>query len=177
MERKSPARRCCRQAAIAAHDDALAARLAAGYAKQAVRKLAKAARAVARVLKNAAKMAGRAAVTVAKAAYKYSGAQDVVSCVTHPQLSSCVKAALTVALVVATAGEGEAEVAAIDAAEQAGTDVLLDTGSVIKYNSAKDLLGAGEQPVVNETVERELGDVAARKGFLGGSARWRFGDR
>jgi RHS repeat-associated protein len=114
------------ETAIAVHDDAVAARLAAAYASQAVRKVAKAARAVARVLKKAAKVAGRAAVTVAKAAYKYSGAQDVVSCVTHPGLSSCVQAALTVALVVATGGEGEIEVAAIDAAETAGTDAAED---------------------------------------------------
>jgi len=59
---------------------------------------------------------------VAKAAYKYSGAQDVVSCVTDPNLASCVKAAATVALVVATGGEGEAEVVARDAAEQGGAD-------------------------------------------------------
>jgi hypothetical protein len=77
---------------------ALAARLAAAYAKQMARKVAKAARAVGRVLKKAAKVVGRAAVAVAKAACKYSGAQDVVSCVTHPLLSSCVKAAVTVAL-------------------------------------------------------------------------------
>jgi hypothetical protein len=45
----------------------------------------------------------------------------VVSCVTYPHLSSCIKAAVTVALVVATAGEGEVEVAAMNAAEEAGT--------------------------------------------------------
>jgi hypothetical protein len=45
--------------------------------------------------------------------------------------------------------------------------VPLDTGSVIKYNGAKALLGAGEQPVVNETTAQELIDVAARKGFSG----------
>src|SRR6266576_104155 len=49
--------------------------------------------------------------------------QDVVSCVTNPHLSSCVKAAVTVALVVATAGEGEVEVAAMEAAEEAGAGV------------------------------------------------------
>jgi hypothetical protein len=32
----------------------------------------------------------------------------VVSCVTHPSLAGCAKAALTVALTVGTAGEGEA---------------------------------------------------------------------
>jgi hypothetical protein len=67
-------------------------------------------------------------VVVAKAAYKYSGAQDVVSCVTHPQLSSCIKAAVTVALVVGTGGEGEAEVAAMKAAEEGGSAVAEQVG-------------------------------------------------
>jgi len=106
--------------AIAGHYAALVAKLTAAYAKQMARKVAKAARAVGRVLKKVAKKLARAAVAVAKAAYKYSGAQDVVSCVTHPHLSSCLKAALTIALVVGTGGEGEAEVIAMDAAEQAG---------------------------------------------------------
>jgi hypothetical protein len=66
---------------------------------------------------------------VAKAAYKYSGAQDVVSCVTNPHLSSCIKAAVTVALVVATAGEGEVEVAAMNAAEEGGADIAEQVGA------------------------------------------------
>jgi RHS repeat-associated protein len=52
-------------------------------------------------------------------------------------------------------------------AAEDGSNVLLDTGSVIKYNSAKTLLDAGEQPVVNETTVQELIDVAACKGFSG----------
>jgi len=170
-----------REAAIAVHDDALAARLAAAYAKQMVRKVAKAARAVGRVLKKAAKAVGRAAVTVAKAAYKYSGAQDVVSCVTHPQLSSCIKAAVTVALVVATGGEGEVEVAAMDAAEEAGsgvaeqvatkaaescglsftaaTKVLLASGKAVPMSSLKP----GEKVVATNTKtgKTQAGTIAA----------------
>ena len=118
-----------REAAVAAYDDALVARLTAAYARQQARKLAKAARAVARAVKKAAKKVAHAAVAVAKAAYKYSGAQDVVSCVTNPHLSSCVKAAVTVALVVATAGEGEVEVAAMEAAEEGGADVAEQVGA------------------------------------------------
>jgi hypothetical protein len=72
---------------------------------------------------------GHAAVAVAKAAYKYSGAQDVVSCVTNPHLSSCIKAAVTVALVIATAGEDEVEVAAMNAAEEAGGSVAERVGA------------------------------------------------
>ena len=116
------------EAAVAAHDTAVVAKLTAEYAKQMARKVAKAARAVARVVKKVAKKVARAAVAVAKAAYKYSGAQDVVSCVTNPHLSSCVKAAITVALVVATGGEGEVEVAAMDAAEEAGAGVAERVG-------------------------------------------------
>jgi hypothetical protein len=127
-------------AAYASQEESIAARyqseaisLAGAYARQQARKAAALARAAARAVKKAAKAVthtvARAAVVVAKAAYKYSGAQDVVSCVTDPTLSSCVKAAATVALVVATGGEGEIEVAAVDAAEEAGTDVAENVGA------------------------------------------------
>ena len=123
-------------AAVAAHDDALVVTLTAAYARQQARKLAKAARAVARAVKKAAKKVAHAAVTVAKAAYKYSGAQDVVSCVTNPHLSSCIKAAVTVALVVATAGEGEVEVAAMNAAEE-GAEQAGKTSSIAAWRRAR----------------------------------------
>jgi RHS repeat-associated protein len=51
--------------------------------------------------------------------------------------------------------------------EQGGSNVLLDTGSVIKYNSARRLLNPGDAPVANETTVRELAEVGARKGFVG----------
>ena len=84
------------------------------------RKVAKVAKAVAKTVAKVAKVVAKAAVVVAKAAYKYSGAQSIVSCVTDPHLSSCIQAAITVALVVGTAGEGEVEVAAMEAAEEGG---------------------------------------------------------
>ena len=52
----------------------------------------------------------------------------MVSCVTDPHLASCLKAAATVALVVATGGEGEVEVAAADIAEDAGAEAAEDAG-------------------------------------------------
>jgi Pretoxin HINT domain len=58
------------------------------------------------------------------------GGQDVVSCLTDPALAGCAKAALTVALVVGTGGEGELEVAGAEAAEagaeEAGEEGLED---------------------------------------------------
>ena len=51
-----------------------------------------------------------------------------MSCVTDPHLASCLKAAATVALVVATGGEGEVEVAAADIAEDAGAEAAEDAG-------------------------------------------------
>ena len=51
--------------------------------------------------------------------------------------------------------------------EQGGSNVLLDTGSVIKNRSARGLLNPGDVPVVNETTARELAEVGARKGFVG----------
>ena len=61
-----------------------------------------------------------------------------MSCVTDPTLSSCVKAAITVAAVVATGGEAEVEIAAVDAAADAGTDVAEN----VAVDSAEE--GAGE---------------------------------
>jgi hypothetical protein len=76
---------------------------------------------------------------------------------------------LTIMLTVGTAGLDAllGPAAAAGGMVGDGSNVLLDTGSVIKYKSAQALLGAGEQPVVNETTAQELIDVAARKGFSG----------
>jgi hypothetical protein len=82
------------------------------------------------VLKKIGHEVRRAAVAVAKAAYKYSGAQDVVSCVTHPSLAGCAKAALTVALTVGTAGEGEVAEIGLNAAEHAAETAGEDTVKV-----------------------------------------------
>jgi hypothetical protein len=90
------------------------------------------------------KKVAHAAVAVAKAAYKYSGAQDVVSCVTNPHLSSCIKAAVTVALVVATAGEGEVEVAAMNAAEEAGGSLAEEEGITSLYRVSPTARGSSE---------------------------------
>jgi uncharacterized protein DUF1308 len=54
--------------------------------------------------------------------------------VTHPSLVGCAKAALTVALTVGTAGEGEVAEIGLNAAEHAGEDlaegsVMLDAGT------------------------------------------------
>jgi len=143
-------------AAYAAQEEALAARyqgeavsLAAAYARQVAAEIAAAARAAAQAAaraaarlraaaRRAARVAARAAVVVAKAAYKYSGAQDVVSCVTDPTLSSCAKAAVTVALVAATGGEGEIEIAAADAAEDAGTAAAEDAGESAAADTGGD---------------------------------------
>ena len=48
-----------------------------------------------------------------------------------------------------------------------GSNVLLDTNAAIRYNDARGLIEAGEQPVVTQSVQQELADVAARKGFSG----------
>ena len=109
--------------AVAAQDADQAKQLATAFAHEVVRKVKAIAHAVKRAVKKAAKVLGHAAKVVAKAVYKYSGAQDVVSCVTDPTLAGCAKAVATVALVAATGGEGELEVAGVEAAEDAGTEV------------------------------------------------------
>ena len=117
-----------RDSAAASSADSAFKSLAAAYARQEAHKIAKIAKATVRVLKKAGHAVARAAVAVAKAAYKYSGAQDVVGCVTHPSLAGCAKAALTVALVVGTAGEGEVAEIGLNAAEHVGEDVAENAG-------------------------------------------------
>ena len=118
-----------RDSAAASSADSAFKSLAAAYARQEAHKIAKIAKATVRVLKKAGHAIGRAAVAVAKAAYKYSGAQDVVGCVTHPSLAGCAKAALTVALTVGTAGEGEVAEIGLNAAEHAGEDIAEQAGA------------------------------------------------
>jgi hypothetical protein len=107
-------------------------------------KLKKIVKAAVRILKKIA----RAAKAVAKAAYKYSGAQDVVSCVTHPGLASCAKAAVTVALVAATGGEGEVEIAAADAAEGAGADAAENAATHTAEDATSETEDTAESCVV-----------------------------
>jgi hypothetical protein len=99
-----------------------------------------------------------------------------------PNLASCVKAAATVALVVATGGEGEAEVIAIDAAETAGTDVAEEAGSSLPTleidaqrmpNIARNIQSAldeGHPGILNRTTNEDLinaNRAAACRGFCG----------
>jgi hypothetical protein len=87
---------------------------------------------------------------VGKAAYKYSGAQSVVSCVTNPTLSSCIQAAVAVAgavLTVATGGAGAAVDVGLDAAADAATDVAVDAGEDAAESAAED---AGESTADDE---------------------------
>jgi hypothetical protein len=132
---KSLAAQAAQAAAAAPQYQAEAGALARALTKEVAHKIGKVIRAVGRVVKKAAKKLGRAAVAVGKAAYKYSGAQDVVSCVTNPTLAGCAKAALTVALTVGTAGEGEVAEIGLNAAEHVGEDVAENAGA----HTAEDL--------------------------------------
>jgi RHS repeat-associated protein len=126
-----------RDSAEAENDAAVFAKLSAEYARDLAHKVAKAAKDVgkkiAKVAKKVGKAVGKAAVAVGKAVYKASGAQAVVSCVTNPHLSSCAKAAITVAAVVvttvATAGAGDVAIGAADAAAGAAEDAGADAGA------------------------------------------------
>ena len=131
-----------RASAAAASADSAFKSLAAAYAKQEAHKLAKIAKATVRALKKAGHAVARAAKAVAKAAYKYSGAEDVVGCVTHPSLAGCAKAALTVALTVGTAGEGEIAEIGLNAAEHAGEDIAEEgVGNAVKDAAESCVVG------------------------------------
>jgi RHS repeat-associated protein len=138
---KSLAAQAAQAAATAAQYQAEAGALARALTKEVAHKIGRAVRAVGRVVKKAAKKLGRVAVAVGKAAYKYSGAQDVVSCVTNPTLAGCVKAAITVALVVGTAGEGEVAEIGLNAAEHVGEDVAENVGAHVTEDAGAN---AGE---------------------------------
>jgi hypothetical protein len=158
------------EAAIARRDDAYARALAAAYARQQERKLAALRAAAERALKKAAartvraakkvvKVVGHAGLAVVKAAYKYSGAQSVVSCVTNPALSPCLKAAAAVAMigaVVLTGGGAAAADVAADAAVDAAEDGAADVAEE----------GAGD-------AAEEAADGAAKEGENEGSKRLR----
>jgi hypothetical protein len=83
----------------------------------------------------------KAATTAGKAIYKASGIQSIVSCVTNPNLASCVRAAVTVvglALTIATGGAGAVVDAGVDAAADAATDAAADAATDAATDSAAD---------------------------------------
>jgi RHS repeat-associated protein len=178
--------------------DAEAKALSSAYLAQEKRRLAIMKAAAERAVKKAAastwrgiKTAGRVAVKVGKIAYKVSGIQNVVSCVTDPTLSSCLQAALTVAMVAATVATGGAagvaEVAA-DAAIDTSEDVAADA---VEGAAADDAEGEGGSSILSSVGKGALsiakasrvtvplgagtgalGNLAA--GYIGGDRGWKL---
>jgi hypothetical protein len=108
-------------------------------------------------VKTAATVVKRAAVTAGKAVYKASGIQSIVSCVTNPNLASCVKAAVIVggpALSIATGGLSVGVEVAVDAAADAATDVAADAAADATEDVA-DTEGGG----VLDSLKETAGDV------------------
>ncbi|WP_158711610.1 ricin-type beta-trefoil lectin domain protein [Streptomyces xylophagus] len=62
--------------------------------------------------------------TVAHVAYEYSGLADIVSCATNPTLGTCLMAAATIIITVATFGEGGVALAAARGGMRFGGGVL-----------------------------------------------------
>jgi hypothetical protein len=84
----------------------------------------------------------KAATTAGKAIYKASGIQSIVSCVTNPNLASCVRAAVTVvglALTIATGGAGAVVDAGIDAAADAAADAATDMATDSAADATEDV--------------------------------------
>jgi hypothetical protein len=103
----------------------------------------------------AVKVVARVAVKVGKIAYKVSGVQSIVSCVTDPTLSSCLQAAVTVvmiAAIVATGGAAGVADAAEGAAESATESATKETAeataeeTTTQAKSAFSLRNAGIGP-------------------------------
>ncbi|MFJ3648388.1 polymorphic toxin-type HINT domain-containing protein [Streptomyces murinus] len=85
---------------------------------------------------------------VADVAYDYSGAKDVVGCMTGPTLSGCVKAATLVVGFVATGGEDEFEVAALEAAEDDGASAAARVGEACEKAGEVPHSFIGSTPVL-----------------------------
>ena len=71
-----------------------------------------------------------------------AGIQSIVSCVTNPNLASCVRAAVTVvglALTIATGGAGAVVDAGIDAAADAAADAATDMATDSAADATEDV--------------------------------------
>ena len=94
-----------------------------------------------RAAKTAGSVIKKAATTAGKAICKASGIQSIVSCVTNPNLASCVRAAVTVvglALTIATGGLSVGVEVGVDAAADAATDAAADAATDMATDSAAD---------------------------------------
>jgi len=141
------------ESAVASQDEAAAEALQSAYVPQVARELAAAKAAVARAaaraasrVERAAKTAGsvikKAATTAGKAIYKASGIQSIVSCVTNPNLASCVRAAVTVvglALTIATGGLSVGVEVGVDAATDAAADAATDMATDSAADATEDV--------------------------------------
>ena len=147
------------EAALASRYQSEALYLAGAYALQQARKAKAAALAAARALKKAAAATGRAlkkaghiAAAVGKVAYKLSGIQTMVSCVTDPSVAGCVEAGLALAadaVAVGTGGlgavaEGAAEGVVESAAEGVGEEAVEEATTEVASEAAGVAAKAGE---------------------------------
>jgi hypothetical protein len=180
------------QAAIANRYTAEAESLAAAYAQQQARKAAAAARAAARALKRAAaaraaravtkaaKTVARVAVTVGKVAYKLSGAQAIVSCVTNPNVTDCVEAGIAIVADASIIATGEADIGVVGA-EAAVEDVAVDgladageEGASAAEQTAEEVTEqggkSGSDKLKNAAIQMSIGGVTGAAGNVSSAA-------
>ncbi|MFD4598977.1 polymorphic toxin-type HINT domain-containing protein [Streptomyces sp. NPDC058464] len=103
--------------------------------------------------------AWKATKVVAHVAYEYSGVADIVSCATNPSLGSCLMAAATIVITVATFGEGGLALAAARGAMRFG-------GGVLARGAEQAAVKTAEKTVVNtaaKAVEKKVVKTAEEK--------------
>ncbi|MEU9157313.1 RHS repeat-associated core domain-containing protein [Streptomyces sp. NPDC048417] len=97
--------------------------------------------------------------TVAHVAYEYSRIADIVSCATNPSLGSCLMAAATIVITVATFGEGGLALAAARGGMRFG-------GGVLARGAEQAAVMTAEKTVVNtaaKAVEKKVVKTAEEK--------------
>ncbi|HET9173514.1 MAG TPA: RHS repeat-associated core domain-containing protein [Actinospica sp.] len=111
------------------------ARKAAAAALAAARALKKAAERAARAVVKAAKTVARAAVAVGEVAYKVTGIQSIVSCVTNPSVAGCVQAGISLVMDASLVATGGADAGAV-AVEEAVTESTVAIGETAAEEGA-----------------------------------------
>ncbi|MFF5144071.1 ricin-type beta-trefoil lectin domain protein [Streptomyces sp. NPDC013157] len=106
--------------------------------------------------------AWKATKVVAHVAYEYSGVADIVSCATNPSLGSCLMAAATIVITVATFGEGGLALAAARGAMRFGGGVLARGAEQAAVKTAEKTVANTAAKAVEKKVVKTAEEKAAK---------------
>ncbi|MFJ9708719.1 ricin-type beta-trefoil lectin domain protein [Streptomyces sp. NPDC101234] len=100
--------------------------------------------------------------TVAHVAYEYSGVADIVNCATNPTLGSCLMAAATIIITVATFGEGGLALAAARGGMRFGGGVLARGAEQAAVKTAEKTVAKTAAKAVEKKVVKSAEEKAAK---------------